>query len=160
MHQARLTRVERELKKAKALSLTLRFDLDMGSGVIRNTLELEGMPALIFEAEGRYVIKCLPLNQLGTGDSRDEAFEELGEDMAAMLDEVFEESNLFSLIKNMMKGRAARIYWDRYAQLAEEPSRQKKIKRQVNNVSLETDTRIDPSVLEKYYKAGAHSMTV
>jgi len=152
MHPARLKRVCEELKDAKALSLTVRFELAIGYGAITNTLEFKGMPSLLFEAGGKQIIKCLPLNQLGMGDTKDEAFEALGEDLADMLKEIFDESGLFKLVEDMMKGKAAQIYWDKYTELSKESPKHKEIKRRVENIELETDTAIDPALFEKYLK--------
>ena len=160
MHPAREQRVREELKGAKALSLTLEFSLEIGNGAITNTLVFNGMPALLFESEGKQVIKCLPLNQLGMGDTKDEAFEVLGEDLADLLTEIFNESALFGRVNDMMKGRVAQVYWDEYEQLSKQHPMPKKIERRIKNIKIETDTAIDPVLLKKYFESSDPVITV
>lgn len=160
MHPAREKRVRKELKKAKALSLTLEFRREIGNGAITNTLVFNGMPALLFESEGKQVIKCLPLNQLGMGDTKDEAFEVLGEDLAELLTEIFNESALFGRVDDMLKGRVAQVYWDEYERLSKQHPMQKKIERRIKNIKIETDTAIDPVLLKKYFDSSDPVITV
>ncbi|MCH7497995.1 MAG: hypothetical protein IH971_09100 [Candidatus Marinimicrobia bacterium] len=153
MHVDRERRVLKELENAKALSMTIRFDFELGDGAITNTMTFNGMPGLLFESEGKQVIKCLPLNQLGIGDTTDEASAMLIEDLVEMLKEALNESTLLEDIKDMLKGKAALIYWDKYLQLAEEGSVgavSKKVERSIENLELETDERIDPALAARY----------
>jgi len=160
MHPEREKRVRDELKGAKALSLTFKIHFEIGDGTITNTLALNGMPALLFETEGKQVIKCLPLNQLGMGDTRDKAFEALGEDLLEVFTELFNESKLLDLIDEQRKGRAADVYWAAHKRLAKKPPMSKKVKRQVKNVEIETDTVIDPALVQKYLEQNSLTMTV
>ena len=151
MHHLREKRINEELKGAKALSLTFKIFFESSNGAITNTLVLKGMPSLLFESEGKQVVKCLPLNQLGIGDTRDEAFDSLGEDLIELFTDLFNESGILKLIDDQRKGRAADIYWDRYKKLSETPPpRAKKVHRQVKNVEIETDTIIDPAIFQQY----------
>jgi len=153
MHVNREKRILKELSNAKALSMKVRFDFKIGDGAITNTMTFNGMPGLLFESEGKKVIKCLPLNQLGIGDTDNDAYAMLLEDLVEMLNEALIESNLLEHINDMMKGRAAEIYWDRYAQISQETSTsviQKKVERRIENVELETNEMIDPALAEKY----------
>ena len=144
MHPIRQRRVSRELRNAKALSLKL------GNGAIINTLAFNGMPALLFEAEGKHIVKCLPLNQIGVGNTPDEAFNVLGIDLVDALKEALAEKTLEDVVRDMLIGRAAPMYWDVYMQLAKKPAEPKSIKRYIENLELTTDTYIDPALFEKY----------
>ena len=155
MHPTRKRRVVEELKDATPLALTVRFEVEFGDGIIKNTVVLRGMPALLFESEGRYVVKCLPLNHLGMGETKDEAFERLGEDLAEMLNDVFAESRLFDHIKGLFNGTAAKLYWDEHKKLIRlRPAkmRPKRVERRVKNVELETVTPPDLKSFAQYQK--------
>ena len=150
MHPTRRRRVSRELRNAKALALTVIIELKLGNGAITNTLTFNGMPALLFEAEGKHIVKCLPLNQIGVGNTPDEAFNVLGIDLVDALKEALAEKTLEDVVRDMLIGRAAPMYWDVYMQLAKKPVEPKSIKRYIENLELTTDTYIDPALIEKY----------
>jgi len=150
MHPVRRERVLRELKDAIALSMTAIIEIELGNGAITNTLVFNGMPALLFEAEGKYIVKCLPLNQIGVGDSHDQAFESLGVDLVEAFKEALDENALSDVVRDMLNGKAAPIYWEKYIQLAKKKVMPKKIERRIENIELTTDTEIDPALIEKY----------
>ena len=111
MHPERKKRILGELKDATPLTLTVRFDIEIGGGIITNTLVLNEMPALFFKSDGKFVIKCLPLNHLGMGKTKREAFENFGEDLAEMLTETLTESSFLDHLRILFEGTAAPLYW-------------------------------------------------
>ncbi|MEE9465489.1 MAG: hypothetical protein V3W14_07975 [Candidatus Neomarinimicrobiota bacterium] len=150
MHPKRQKRVSQELKNASALSLTLTIEMKLGDGAITNTLTFSGMPTLLFKAKGKHIVKCLPLNQAGVGDSRDEAFKILGIDLVDAFTEALAESTLNTVVKDMLNGRPAELYWDVYTRLAKKKVEPKKIERRIENIELQTDTVIDPVLMDTY----------
>lgn len=150
MHPKRRRRISQELKNARALSLTVMIKMKLGNGAITNNLTFNGMPTLLFEAEGKHIVKCLPLNQIGVGNTPDEAFNVLGIDLVDALKEALAEKTLDDVVRDMLIGRAASLYWEVYDQLAKKPMEPKRIERRVENLELTTDTYIDPALIEKY----------
>ena len=142
MHPARKERVLKELQDATPLELTVKFKIEVGKGIITNTLTLRDMPTLVFESEGKKTIKCLPLNHVGVGETEEEAFFQFGEDVSEMLAEVFAESNFFKHLLELFNGQANKIYWSEHKKLTRKHSKKaefkKDVKRQIKNVELET----------------------
>lgn len=155
MHTVREKRVREELKDAKALSLTLNLNSKIEGLPVTCSLRFEGMPTLLYKANGKHIAKCLPLNLLGTGDDKDSAFNELGEDLAEALGELIHESSIFKHITDLLQGSAAKIYWDTHAKLQKKQREiaDKEIKRRIPeipnfNIQTTTATQINPSLAE------------
>lgn len=166
MHPNRKKRVLEELKDATPLKMSVKFGIEIGGGIITNTLTLSDMPALVFESENEQVIKCLPLNHLGSGKTDKEAFMRFGEDIAEMIFEAFVESNFIEHLISLFEGPAAKIYWTEHKKLTKKkrPDKVKikeDIKRKIDNIELETvmpeidDTEIYQKKLETAYQESA-----
>lgn len=119
MHPEREKLIQEELENATALSLTLNFSGKVGNLPITHTLDFEGMPALLLKSNGKHIVKCLPLNQLGIGDTIEEAIDMLREDLSEILTDVIGESNFLKSVGSLLEGRAAPLYWEKHKELSE-----------------------------------------
>ena len=126
MHIARRQRINKELKNARALEMRIEFKFNVDKLPISHTVEFDHMPALLFEADNKSVIKCLPLNMVGIGDSDDEAFTNLADDISELLKDILNESKLLPLSKGLLVGSSADIYWNKFETLTKaKPSQPK-----------------------------------
>lgn len=155
MNKNREKLIETELKNATPMTVSLSFSGTIGDLPIRHTIEFEGMPSFHFRSNGTHVLKCLPLNQIGTGATLDEAMTSLKEDMAEILTEVINESGFSKSIFHLLQGKAATIYWDKHKQMSEELGTQAKSQsKPAMEVGIQTSISIDPVIAAESEKYG------
>lgn len=154
MHPERAKRVLAQLKDAEALSLEAKLDCKLGRLPVKFTLEFRKMPTLLYQANGKRVVKCLPLNQLGMGDTDDDAFEMLAEDLEDMFFEAIAGSNLAERVVELLQGMAARLYWDKHEELQkkqhEEASKTRGLRTPNLDLERTTATQVNPALLAEY----------
>ncbi len=150
MHPLRQDRLLQELKTATALNLSVEIEMKVGDDLISNTFVLHKMPTLLFQAEGDFIVKCLPLNMIGVGKTKEEAWEVFGIDMAEILKESLEGSPIPKAIQELLSGPAADLYWSTYTRLVEQGEALKEVKRHIKDIVLTTDTEPDPTFSGKY----------
>ena len=155
MHKDRVKLIEAELKNATPLTVTLSFSGAVGDLPIRHTIDFEGMPSFHIRSNGAHILKCLPLNQIGTGASLEEAMFNLQTDLAEILTDALNESGFSESIYHLMQGQPARIYWDKHKQLSKKLGTQAKSKPKIEQQTvIHTSNLIDPAISADYEKYG------